>query len=75
MKKCGVCGGVFEGMQCPFGEGEELPWAEDYALMGKGKLDHQQHQKNVARWILHGVEEHSESVVGWAKQTMQKEQV
>jgi hypothetical protein len=73
MKKCGVCEGVFEGAECPFGKGEELPWAEDYALMGKGKMEHPEHQRNVARWVLHGPDEHAESVLLWAKKTMSEE--
>ncbi|MBS0604467.1 MAG: hypothetical protein JSS60_05445 [Verrucomicrobia bacterium] len=73
MKKCGVCSGHFEGLECPFGRGEELPLAEDYALMGQGKMGHGEHQRNVARWVLHGEAEHAESVVAWAKKTMQFE--
>ena len=73
MKKCGVCGGVFEGIECPFGEGDELPWAEDYALMGKGKMEHREHQHNVARWVLHGPDEHADSVLSWAKKMMQEQ--
>ena len=72
MGRCDVCGGAFVG-ECPFGKGKELPWAEDYAQMGLGKMDHAEHQLNVARWVLHGQGEHSESVVLWAKQKIQVE--
>jgi hypothetical protein len=70
MKKCGVCGGAFQGEKCPFGNGEELPWAEDYVLMGKGEMEHSEHQRNVARWVLHGATEHTESILAWAKRMM-----
>jgi hypothetical protein len=65
MPKCEVCGGIFEEEFCPFEK--ELPWARDYALMGKGELMHREHQRNVARWVLHGPNEHAENVVLWAK--------
>lgn len=73
MKKCSVCGGRFDSSECPFGKGEEFPWVEDYALMGKGKLDHNAHQLNIARWVLHSSEEHTQSVVQWAKRMMLEE--
>lgn len=72
MKKCTVCWGIFQGDECPFGIGDEHPWVEDYALMKKGKMHADEHQKNVARWVLHGASEHSESVVNWAKSLMEK---
>jgi hypothetical protein len=70
VKKCGICGGFFEGEGCPFGVGE-LPWVEDYALMGKGKRVLAEHQMNVARWVLHGGDEHAENVLAWAKKKME----
>lgn len=70
MQRCGVCGGGFEGLECPFGKGEKLPWVEDYALMGKGVMNHEEHQCNVARWVLHGEEEHAESIIHWARKRM-----
>jgi hypothetical protein len=73
MKKCGVCGGIFDGVECPFKKGDELPWAEDYERMGKGKMEHSEHQRNVARWVLHGADEHAESVLIWAKRLMLEE--
>ncbi len=72
MKKCVVCGGEFEGIECPFGRGEELPLAEDYMLMAKGKLEHAEHQRNVARWVLHGDGEHADNIVIWAKNLMRE---
>ena len=72
MKKCRVCGGVFEAEECPYGKAEELPWVEDYALMGKGKLEHAEHQRNIARWVLHGQGEHADNIVLWAKKMMQE---
>ena len=71
MKKCGVCGGVFADEECPYGQAEELPWAEDYRMMGQGKLEHGEHQQNVARWVLHTRGEHAESVLEWAKNKME----
>ena len=73
MKKCSVCWGIFQGEECPFGKGDEHPWVEDYALMKKGKLHADDHQRNVARWVLHGGTEHAESVLNWAKLLMQGE--
>ena len=73
MKKCDVCWGVFHGEECPFGKAEEHPWTEDYALMKKGELRSDEHQRNVARWVLHGASEHTERVLVWAKSLMQEE--
>ncbi len=73
MKKCDVCWGIFHGEECPFGKTGELPWAEDYSLMRKGKLNVGEQQRNVARWVLHGSSEHSESILHWAKNLMQEQ--
>jgi hypothetical protein len=75
MKRCSVCWGIFEGEVCPFGKGEELPWAEDYALMGKGKMEIREHQRNVARWVLHAPSEHADSILDWAKKMMLRENI
>ena len=72
MKKCGVCGGVYADEECPYGTAEELPWAEDYRMMGQGRLEHGEHQRNVARWVLHTPGEHAESVLDWAKNKMEE---
>lgn len=71
MKKCGVCYGEFEGTECPFEGSKELPLAEDYLLMARGKLESTEHQRHVARWVLHGDGEHAETIVSWAKQLME----
>ena len=72
MKKCSVCWGVFQGEACPFGNGVEHPWVEDYAMMKKGKMVPEEHQRNVARWVLHCASEHTEGVLSWAKLLMQE---
>ena len=73
MKKCNVCEGSFYGEECPFGIADQHPWSEDYVLMKTGKLRSDEHQRNVARWVLHGASEHTEGVLNWAKSLMQKE--
>lgn len=73
MKKCDVCWGVFQGEECPFKDGKEQSWADDYALMKKGQMHADEHQSNLARWILHGPSEHTDTVLEWAKMLMQKE--
>ena len=70
MKKCTVCRGTYMEEKCPFGEGNGLPWAEDYVKMGQGKLEHAEHQMNDARWVLHSSEEHGNSILEWAEKMM-----
>jgi hypothetical protein len=70
MKKCEICGGLYDGNECPFKQHRELPWAEDYAQMEKGNMEHVEHQRNVARWVLHTASEHAENVLVWAKKLM-----
>lgn len=59
MKKCEVCRGDFHGEECPFA-------GEEYITMKQGRPHQQQH--DLARWVLHSPEEHTETLLEWAKQ-------